>query len=166
MRQLSSHDSWLFHCLTHGESNGIEARSDVSARRGLLRNINVGAEEGRFAQAASFSVATKQARNLRDLRYRRPGQPVFVTSDHPLARKGQIAHWEKFNVRLAVVRFSDNVLLGYDPADLLLPTRFDEAGLPVFELRDCELCRLPFSLTQQELEEEAPSARCPACQDF
>jgi hypothetical protein len=126
----------------------------------------VGAQEGRFAQAGSFSVATKQARNLRDLRYRRPGQPVYVTSDHPLPRKGQVARWERFNVRLAVVKFSDNVLLGYDPADLLLPTRFGADDLPVFEIRDCEVCRLPFSLIQQELEEGSQPTRCPTCQDY
>ena len=126
----------------------------------------MGAEEGRFAQAGSFSVATRQARNLRDLRYRRQGQPVYVTSDHPLARRGQVARWEKFNVRLAVVKFSDNVLLGYDPADLLLPTRFDDGDLPVFEIQDCELCRLPFSLTQQELDEEARPKRCSVCQEY
>src|SRR2546427_6550729 len=47
----------------------------------------------------------------------------------------------KFNVRLAVVKFEDGAVLGYDPADLLLPTRFDN-GKPVFEVRACELCRV------------------------
>ncbi len=124
-----------------------------------------GAEEGPFKQAGNFSVATPQARNLRDLRNRKYGQPVYVSSDHPLARKGQTATWEKFNVRLAVVKFEDGVVLGYDPADLLLPTRYD-TGKPVFAIRTCEVCRVAFTLTQQEVEEKKEPPRCPACQDF
>jgi len=88
-----------------------------------------------------------------------------VSSDHPLARKGQTATWEKFNVRLAVVKFEDGAVLGYDPADLLLPTRFDN-GKPVFEVRACELCRVAFTLTQGEIEEKREPARCPACLEF
>ena len=126
----------------------------------------MGLEEGRFAQATGYAVATAGARNLRDLRHRRFGQPVYVTSDHPLIRKGQVATWEKFNVRLAVVKFTDNMLLGYDPSDLLLPTRFDDQGQPVFEIRVCGLCQLPFTLTQQELTEGLEPRRCSACQDF
>ena len=125
----------------------------------------MGAEEGPFKQASSFSVATAEARNLRDLRNRKYGQPVYVSSDHPLARKGQTATWEKFNVRLAVVKFPDGVVLGYDPADLLLPTRFED-GKPVFEIRTCDLCRAPFTVTQQEIEEKKEPARCPACVEF
>ncbi len=125
----------------------------------------VGVEEGRFAQPRGYAVATPEARNLRDLRHRRFGQPVYVSADHTLGRKGQMAKWEKFNVRLAVVKFSDNVLLGYDPADLLLPTRFAEDGAPVFEVRPCELCQAPFPLTQQEVEGGKEPTCCPACQD-
>ena len=124
-----------------------------------------GAEEGPFAQASSFAVATPEARNLRDLRHRRYGQPVYVSSDQILARKGQVGTWEKFNVRLAVVKFPDNMLLGYDPADLLLPTRYED-GKPVFETRICELCRTAFPLTQQEVDEKEDPTRCAACQDF
>jgi hypothetical protein len=123
-------------------------------------------EEGRFAQATRYSVASKEARTLRDLRQRRYGQPVYVTADHPLNRKGQVGTWEKFNVRLAVVKFPDDVILGFDPADLLLPTRFDEQGHPLFEVRACELCQIPFSLTQRELEEGPQPTRCSACLDF
>jgi hypothetical protein len=126
----------------------------------------MGLEEGRFAQATGYAVATPSARNLRDLRHRRFGQPVYVTSDHPLIRKGQVATWEKFNVRLAVVKFTDNVFLGYDPSDLLLPTHFDDQGQPVFEIRVCGLCQLPFTLTQQELTEQLEPTRCSACQEF
>ena len=125
----------------------------------------VGTEEGPFAQASNFSVAISQARNIRDLRHRKYGQPVYVSSDHPLARKGQTATWEKFNVRLAVVKFEDGAVLGYDPADLLLPTRFDN-GKPVFEVRACELCRAAFTLTQGEVEEKIEPTRCPACLEF
>jgi len=124
-----------------------------------------GAEEGPFKQASNFSVATAKARNLRDLRNRKYGQPIYVSSDHPLARKGQTATWEKFNVRLAVVKFPDGVVLGYDPADLLLPTCF-ENGRPMFEIRTCQLCRAPFTLTQLDVEEKQEPARCPACQEF
>ena len=123
-------------------------------------------EEGPFAQATRYAVATPGARNLRDLRLRRFGQPVYVTSDHPLNRKGETATWEKFNVRLAVVKFSDNVLLGYDPADLLLPARFDEQGQPIFEVRSCELCQSPFALTQEELDQKQEPVRCTACQEL
>ncbi len=125
----------------------------------------MGTEEGPFKQAGSFSVATAEARNLRDLRHRKYGQPVYVSADHPLARKGQTATWEKFNVRLAVVKFPDGMVLGYDPADLLLPTRF-ENGKPVFEVHICELCRAAFTVTQQEVEEKKEPARCPACLEF
>jgi hypothetical protein len=76
-----------------------------------------------------------------------------------------VGTWEKFNVRLALVKFPDNVFLGYDPVDLLLPTRFEE-GTPVFEVRACELCQAPLALTQQEVEEKKAPARCAACQDF
>lgn len=125
----------------------------------------MGAEEGPFSQATSFAVATPQARNLRDLRQRRYGQPVYVCSDQILSRKGQVGTWEKFNVRLALVKFPDNVFLGYDPADLLLPARFEE-GKPVFEVRACTLCQAPFAVTQQEVEEKKEPAHCAACQDF
>jgi hypothetical protein len=123
-----------------------------------------GVEEGPFKQTSGFSVATAEARNLRDLRNRKYGQPVYVSSDHPLARKGQTATWEKFNVRLAVVKFKDGTVLGYDPADLLLPTRFED-GQPVFESRTCEVCRATFPLTQQEVQQKKDLARCPLCQE-
>jgi hypothetical protein len=132
----------------------------------LTRGIMPGREEGPFAQATQYAIATREVRTLKELRHRRFGQPVYVTSDHPLNRKGQTATWEKFNVRLAVVKFSDNILLGYDPGDLLLPTRFDEQGQPVFEVRACELCQLPFALIEQELQQAPPPARCGACQEF
>ena len=123
-----------------------------------------GAEEGPFAQPTSFAVATPEARNLRDLRRRRYGQPVYVSSDQILARKGQVGTWEKFNVRLAVVKFSDSTLLGYDPADLLLPTRYEE-GKPVFETHVCELCRAAFALTQMEVDGKKEPTRCTDCRD-
>jgi hypothetical protein len=125
----------------------------------------MGREEGPFAQATQYAVATREARNFRDLRQRRYGQPVYVTSDHPLNRKGQVATWQKFNVRLAVVKFSDDMVLGYDPADLLLPARFDQEGEPVFEVRTCQLCQLPFALAQEEVGQQEP-VRCAACLEF
>jgi hypothetical protein len=122
-------------------------------------------EEGRFAQAPRYAVATPDARNLRDLRHRRFGQPVYVSADHTLGRKGQVAKWEKFNIRLAVVKFPDNVMLGYDPVDLLLPTRYNDDGTPAFEIRACEQCQAPFSLTQQEFEDHKGPTRCAVCLD-
>lgn len=143
-----------------------EGHGRLRSRRLNHRVIMMGTEEGPFAQAIGFAVATAQARTLRDLRQRRFGQPVYVASDHTIGRKGQVASWEKFNVRLAVVKFSDNVMLGYDPADLLLPTRFDPGGLPVFEVRTCELCQAPFTLTQQEIGDHNEPTRCSACQEY
>src|SRR5438128_11400373 len=98
-----------------------------------------GAEEGPFKQASNFSVATAEARNLRDLRNRKYGQPIYVSSDHPLPRKGQTATWEQFNVRLAFVKFPARGVLGYDRAGRVRPTSF-ENGKPVYDTRPCTSC--------------------------
>ena len=74
-----------------------------------------------------FSCATDTQHTLRDLRTKRKGQPLFVLG-HVLARKGQEATFEVFNERLAIVKFSDGVAIGYDPLELLLPTDIDDKG--------------------------------------
>src|ERR687887_2260528 len=105
------------------------------------------------SSSGGFAVATDSQRTLKHLRTKRRGQPVFVMGHIP-ERKGQEAAFELFNVRLAVVKFSDGTLLGYDPAELLLPTEIDEKGVPFFEIRQCRACDQPFPLTAQETQAE------------
>ena len=71
-------------------------------------------------QTGKFSCATATQRNLKDLRTKRKGQPVFVVG-HRLDRKGTEATFELFNDRLAIIRFADNALLGYDPPRTTAP---------------------------------------------
>jgi len=72
------------------------------------------------SSTGQFSCATDTQHSLRDLRTKRKGQPVFVLG-HVLARKGQEGTFEVFNDRLALVKFSDGGVIGYDPLELLLP---------------------------------------------
>ena len=53
-------------------------------------------------------------------------------------RAGKI--FEVFNDRLAIVKFSDSGVIGYDPLELLLPTDIDDKGIAYFEIRPCRLC--------------------------
>ena len=69
---------------------------------------------------ASFPAPQDTQHTLRDLRTKRKGQPVFVLG-HVLARRGQEGIFEVFNDRLAIVKFSDSGVIGYDPLELLLP---------------------------------------------
>ncbi|HEV8540437.1 MAG TPA: hypothetical protein VGQ60_04670 [Nitrospiraceae bacterium] len=101
-------------------------------------------------------------RTLKDLRTKRKGQPVFVLGHVP-ERKGQEATFELFNVRLAVVKFGDGVLLGYDPEELLLPTEIDDKGVAFFEIRQCATCEQQFPLTLDESNAEQERTDCPAC---
>ena len=78
-----------------------------------------------------FSCATDAQHTLRDLRTKRKGQPVFVLG-HVLARRGQEGTFEVFNDRLAIVKFSDSGVIGYDPLELLLPTHIDDNGTAYF----------------------------------
>lgn len=114
------------------------------------------------SSSGNFSVATASQRTLKDLRTKRKGQPVFVLGHVP-ERKGQEAAFELFNVRLAVVKFGDGILLGYDPEELLLPTEIDEKGVAFFEIRQCTTCEQQFPLTLEESSAEQERTDCPAC---
>jgi len=114
------------------------------------------------SSSGNFACTTATQRTLRDLRTKRKGQPVYVVG-HVLERKGQEATFELFNVRLAVVKFSDGVLLGYDPGELLLPTDIDEKGVAEFEIRQCQQCEQQFPLTTEELNAEKEPTACPEC---
>ncbi|CUS37559.1 conserved hypothetical protein [Candidatus Nitrospira nitrosa] len=114
------------------------------------------------SSAGQFACATASQRTLKDLRIKRKGQPVFVLG-HVLSRKAQEATFEAFNDRLAVVRFSDEALVGYEPRELLLPTEIDEQAVPYFEIRSCRSCELLFPLTIEELESDPEPEQCPDC---
>ena len=109
-----------------------------------------------------FSCATDTQHTLRDLRTKRKGQPLFVLG-HVLARKGQEATFEVFNERLAIVKFSDGVAIGYDPLELLLPTDIDDKGIAYFEIRPCRQCEQLFPLTAEECEATEEPTSCPEC---
>jgi|SRR5581483_6183811 hypothetical protein len=112
--------------------------------------------------SGQFACATPTQRTLRDLKTKRKGQPVFVLGHVP-ERKGQEATFELFNIRLAVVKFSDGSTLGYDPAELLLPTEIDEKGVPYFEIRTCSTCEQYFPLTAEEYHSGQEPTVCPDC---
>jgi hypothetical protein len=114
------------------------------------------------SSAGQFACVTASQRTLKDLRIKRKGQPVFVLG-HVLARKGQEAIFEAFNDRLAVVKFSDEGLAGYDPRELLLPTEIDDQGVPYFEIRSCQSCGILFPLTLEERESDHEPEHCPDC---
>jgi hypothetical protein len=82
---------------------------------------------------------------------------------HILARKGQEATFEVFNDRLAVVKFADSTVIGYDPFELLLPTDIDSDGTAFFEIRICRQCEQLFPLTTEECEAEEEPTSCPEC---
>ena len=114
------------------------------------------------SSSGEFACATAIQRTLKDLLTKKKGQPVFVVG-HVLDRKGQEAVFELFNVRLAVVKFSDGALLGYDPSELLLPTEIDEKGVAYFEIRHCATCDHPFPLTALEAQADEEPTACPDC---
>ena len=114
------------------------------------------------SSSGNFSVVTSSQRVLKDLRTKRKGQPVFVVGHIP-ERKGQEATFEVFNERLALVKFTDGVVLGYDPLELLLPTEIDEKGVGFFEIRHCKQCDQFFPLTAEEAAAEQEPASCPSC---
>lgn len=109
-----------------------------------------------------FSCATAAQRTLKDLRVRKPGQPVYVIG-HSDDRKGQEAAFQQFNIRLAVVKFHDGNVMGYDPLDLFLPCEIHD-GEPYFEIRDCTTCAQPFPLTSDEFWADEERVECPECQ--
>lgn len=114
------------------------------------------------SQNGQFACASKTQRTLRDLRTKRKGQPLVVIG-HILERKGQEATFEVFNQRLAVIKFPDGVILGYDPLELLLPTEIDEKGTAFFEIGQCAQCNKFFPLTIEECEAPQEPASCPDC---
>ena len=114
------------------------------------------------SSTGQFACANGSRRTLKDLRIKRKGQPVFVLG-HVLARKGQEATFEVFNDRLAVVKFSDEGFVGYDPRELLLPTEIDEHGVPYFEIRPCRSCGMLFPLTVEECHSDQEPEQCQDC---
>ncbi len=114
------------------------------------------------SSAGGFTCTTTAQRTLKDLRIKRKGQPVYVLG-HVDARKGQEALFEAFNDRLAVVKFSDGGLVGYDPRELLLPTEIDEQGVPYFEIRSCQSCHILFPLTMEEADSDHEPEQCTDC---
>ncbi|MGQ0811762.1 MAG: hypothetical protein ACT4OO_11130 [Nitrospiraceae bacterium] len=114
------------------------------------------------SSSGTFACATSVQRTLRDLRTKRKGQPVFVVG-HVLERKGQEATFEIFNERLAVIKFADETMLGYDPVELLLPTEIDDKGVAFFEIRQCQQCAQFFPLTIEECDAPHEPTMCPEC---
>ncbi len=114
------------------------------------------------SSSGNFAVATATQRVLKDLRTKRKGQPVFVVG-HVAERKGQEAAFEVFNERLALVKFSDGVTLGFDPLELLLPTEIDDKGVGFFEIRQCKGCGQFFPLTKEEVSADREPTTCPTC---
>ena len=120
----------------------------------------VGTDTG--GHTKGFACTTATQRLLKDLRTKRKGQPVLVLG-HIAERKGQEATFEVFNDRLAVIKFADGAVLGYDPVELLLPTEIDPQGIPYFELRPCAECEQLFPLTAEECAAEQEPTVCPTC---
>ena len=116
------------------------------------------------SSSGRYSCATASQHTLKDLRIKRKGQPVVVLG-HLLDRKGQEAAFEVFNDRIALVKFSDGGLLGYDPIELLLPTEIDDKGIAYFEIRPCSTCQVLFPLTLEEADAEEEPSECPDCRD-
>lgn len=114
------------------------------------------------SSSGHYSCATSSQHTLKDLRIKRKGQPVVVLG-HLLDRKGQEAAFEAFNDRIALVKFSDGGLLGYDPIELLLPTEIDNKGIAYFEIRPCRTCQVFFPLTLEEAESDEEPSQCPDC---
>ena len=84
---------------------------------------------------------------------------MFVLG-HVLARRGQEGTFEVFNDRLAIVKFSDSGVIGYDPLELLLPTDIDDKGIAYFEIRHCRQCEQLFPLTAEECEAAEEPTLC------
>ena len=114
------------------------------------------------SSSGQYSCTSTTQHTLRDLRTKRKGQPVFVVGHLP-ERKGQEATFEVFNDRLALVKFSDGVILGFDPLELLLPTEIDDRGTAYFEIRLCRECEQLFPLTVAECEADEEPTLCPPC---
>mgnify|MGYP003336862168 CR=1 FL=1 len=114
------------------------------------------------SSSGQFACATDAQHTLKHLRTKRKGQPVFVLG-HLLDRKGREATFESFNDRLALVKFDDGAILGFDPNELLLPTDIDASGTAYFEIRPCQSCDIFFPLTLAECDADEEPAQCPDC---
>ncbi len=114
-------------------------------------------------ETTEFAVATDSQRTLKDLKIRRPGQPVCAIGgvNDLQGKEGTFQH---FNIRLAVVKFSDGKTLGYDPLDLLLPCEIHDDGEAFFEIRQCQTCGQTFALTSEEFRAPVERTECPECQ--
>lgn len=110
-----------------------------------------------------YEVATASQRTLKDLKIRKSGQPVCAIGGvNDL--QGKEGTFQQFNIRLAVVKFSDGQTLGYDPLDLLLPCEIHDDGEAYFEIRQCETCQQIFPLTSEEFRALVERTECPECQ--
>ena len=116
------------------------------------------------SSSGQFSCATDTQHTLKDLRTKRKGQPIFVLG-HLLDRKGQEATFEVFNDRIALVKFLDGAVIGYDPIELLLPTEIDDTEIAYFEIRPCMNCEILFPLTLTERESDNEPLQCPDCRE-
>lgn len=114
------------------------------------------------SSSGQFSCTASTVHTLRELRTKRKGQPVFVLG-HLLDRKGQEATFEVFNDRIALVKFPDGAVIGYDPLELLLPTEIDDKGVAYFEIRPCAQCGILFPLTIAERDADTEPTECLVC---
>ena len=115
------------------------------------------------SSTGNFVRDVRAADIVKHLRTKRKGQPVFVLGHIP-ERKGQEATFQVFNERLAVVKFSDNANLGFEPSELLLPTEIDDKGIAYLEIRQCTTCDQHFPLTVEEVQADQEPTTCPQCQ--
>lgn len=110
-----------------------------------------------------YAVASESQRTLKDLKVRRPGQPVCALGGAN-DLQGKEGTFQQFNIRLAIVKFADGKTLGYDPMDLLLPCEIHEDGEAYFEIRRCKMCEQTFALTSEEFRAPVERTECPECQ--
>ena len=110
-----------------------------------------------------YAVAMDSQRTLKDLKVRKPGQPVCALGGVD-DLQGKEGVFQNFNIRLAVVKFADGKTLGYDPIDLLLPCEIHDDGEAYFEIRQCQNCEQTFALTSDEFRAPAERSECPECQ--
>ena len=114
-------------------------------------------------EAVEYAVATDAQRTFKDLQIRKSGQPVCAIGGVD-DLQGKEATFQHFNIRLAVVKFADGKILGYDPLDLLLPCEIHEDDEAYFEIRQCLTCGQIFPLTSEEFRAPVERTECPECQ--
>ena len=114
-------------------------------------------------EVVDYAVAMDSQRTLKDLKVRKPGQPVCALGGVD-DLQGKEGVFQNFNIRLAVVKFADGKTLGYDPIDLLLPCEIHDEGEAYFEIRQCQACEQTFALTSDEFHASVERSECPECQ--